>query len=537
MLFTNNALIQSSELLKTLNLFCAEKNLTLFCVGGFPRDVLLSGLKKNLAEIVLPEFALNAELDFTVEANALAVAQALCQWRTEFECVQTYPAFGTATLRFKHKLQFDLASTRTERYAYPGALPTVEQLGVPLAQDALRRDFTMNTLALRLPVAEALPEAREAWVDPTGLGLNDLNARQLRVLHADSFVEDPSRIVRGFGFCSRFAFKFEPQTWLWLKRCLSTFPEPNAPYTGGGERMRVALYKWLASDAAAHQTQKKLEDWMLFLNTGGAVLLGGPDLKTFVPNSADNSIRAVFERLFFYHQQLVSGEIGAPEANACEVSLPELCTPESDAATMELGDWVAQESNSQGGHFLDKNNLDKPSRAELRQTLFMACVLALGACVTPEQQCALQNGLALRRDERQQVNQLAGFNTPENRVALQQALAKKNAAAVCALLDAVRLPVALACFVHLPLFERFELKADRPDEPDAAAQACWLTFLTYWRHWRRVASPLQPADLLALGVPQGPEIQRLQTQLRLLHLEGKITDATAAKAWLQAQLR
>ncbi len=101
-------------------------------------------------------------------------------------------------------LWVDIATARTEFYPYPAANPEVEASSI--RQDLYRRDFTINALALRLTT----PRAGEL-LDFFG-GLIDLQARQIRVLHANSFIEDPTRIYRGVRFAVRFGFQIEPQT-------------------------------------------------------------------------------------------------------------------------------------------------------------------------------------------------------------------------------------------------------------------------------------------------------------------------------------
>lgn len=97
----------------------------------------------------------------------------------------------------------DFADARAETYAAQAALPKV--FSSSLRQDLLRRDFSINALAL--PVA---PTAG-AIVDPTG-GLADLDAGVIRVLHPLSFHDDPLRILRAWRFRARFGFEIEPRT-------------------------------------------------------------------------------------------------------------------------------------------------------------------------------------------------------------------------------------------------------------------------------------------------------------------------------------
>ncbi|MER3421994.1 MAG: hypothetical protein C4293_00915, partial [Nitrospiraceae bacterium] len=77
-------------------------------------------------------------------------------------------------------------------YEYPTALPTVERSSIK--KDLYRRDFTINTLAVRL---------NAAWfgdlIDFYG-GQRDLNEKTIRILHSLSFVEDPTRVFRAIRF-------------------------------------------------------------------------------------------------------------------------------------------------------------------------------------------------------------------------------------------------------------------------------------------------------------------------------------------------
>ena len=99
--------------------------------------------------------------------------------------------------------ELDLAATRRERYARPGALPTVD-LGAPIRTDLARRDFTVNAMAI--PLAEP-----HELLDPYD-GQVDLQAGVLRVIHDASFVDDPTRAIRAARYAARFGFGIEEGT-------------------------------------------------------------------------------------------------------------------------------------------------------------------------------------------------------------------------------------------------------------------------------------------------------------------------------------
>ena len=212
-------------------------------VGGAVRDLLLGGVP--------------SDLDLVVEGDALAVARRAAE-RLGAE-VLVHERFGTATVRGPDAA-FDLAGARRESYPEPGALPVVE-LGVPLEDDLARRDFTVNTLALRLADGELLgvPGARA-----------DLDTHVLRVLHDASFRDDPTRLVRLARYAGRLGFAVESHTAALARlavsvgtlgtvsgerigaelRLLAQEPQPAAVLALEPHRLGVALLPGFAVDAA-----------------------------------------------------------------------------------------------------------------------------------------------------------------------------------------------------------------------------------------------------------------------------------------------
>ncbi|MBN2644141.1 MAG: CBS domain-containing protein [Desulfuromonadaceae bacterium] len=154
----------------------------IYAVGGSVRDLVLN--KPNL------------DVDVVVEGNAIRFAHELEQ---RFDCrVRAHEKFVTAVVIFADGFKLDLASTRTEYYLEPGALPTVEEASLKL--DLYRRDFTINTLALSLN-----QDSYGELIDYFG-AQRDLRDGAIRVLHNLSFVEDPTRILRAVRFEQRLGF-------------------------------------------------------------------------------------------------------------------------------------------------------------------------------------------------------------------------------------------------------------------------------------------------------------------------------------------
>ncbi|MEH1889284.1 MAG: CBS domain-containing protein [Nostoc sp.] len=195
------------QLLTTASQEAEKRGWHLYLVGGAVRDLLLADAAGSLMikdiDLVVDGFHKSADVGAGVEL-AKALQQLYPAARLEI-----HGAFQTAALLW-HKdaeldsLWVDIATARTEFYPYPAANPEVEASSI--RQDLYRRDFTINAIALRLTT----PRSGEL-LDFFG-GLLDLEAKQIRVLHANSFIEDPTRIYRGVRFAVRFGFQIEPQT-------------------------------------------------------------------------------------------------------------------------------------------------------------------------------------------------------------------------------------------------------------------------------------------------------------------------------------
>jgi tRNA nucleotidyltransferase (CCA-adding enzyme) len=179
-------------------------------VGGAVRDLLLERTPR--------------ELDVVVAADAPALAQSLAQRLGADATV--YERFGTAVVEHG-EIRLDFATRRAESYPAPGALPEVRP-GTPL-EDLLRRDFTVNAIAV------ALGGARAGELRAVPDALEDLRAGRLRVLHEQSFVDDPTRLLRLARYSVRLGFAVEPGTEALARRA------PGALETVSGARIGAEL--------------------------------------------------------------------------------------------------------------------------------------------------------------------------------------------------------------------------------------------------------------------------------------------------------
>lgn len=150
-----------------------------YLVGGVVRDLLLGRPR--------------GDLDVVVEGDAAAFAARLGGE------ARAHERFGTFAVRVDG-LRVDVATARAETYPRPGALPEVRPAS--LREDLARRDFTINAMAIPLAGEPEL-------VDPHG-GREDLGAGLLRLLHANSIADDPTRALRAARYAARFGFALEP---------------------------------------------------------------------------------------------------------------------------------------------------------------------------------------------------------------------------------------------------------------------------------------------------------------------------------------
>ncbi|NET10200.1 MAG: CBS domain-containing protein [Symploca sp. SIO2B6] len=204
----------------------------LYVVGGAVRDLLLAKSRaENEAkdgakdDAQAPSPLLIPDIDLVVDgchqtesAAGVELARALCD-RYPNARLQVHGRFQTAALLWHNdpvleSLWIDIATARTEFYPYPAANPEVEASSI--RQDLYRRDFTINALAIRL----TSPRTGEL-LDFFG-GVLDLEARHIRVLHANSFIEDPTRIFRAVRFAVRLGFELESQTRRYIEHAIAS---------------------------------------------------------------------------------------------------------------------------------------------------------------------------------------------------------------------------------------------------------------------------------------------------------------------------
>ena len=196
----------------------AQNGAAAYLVGGPVRDSLL-GAPVN-------------DLDITIVGDAPALAASLAN--AIGGRLTVHPRFGTATVTTAD-IAIDLVTARRETYPSPGALPEVRPGSI--GNDLARRDFSVNAMAV--PIANSANSAA-GILDPYG-GRADLAAGVIRILHPQSFRDDPTRILRAARYARRFAFRIADDTLTQLRAALAG----GAMDTLTGDRVRHELERIL----------------------------------------------------------------------------------------------------------------------------------------------------------------------------------------------------------------------------------------------------------------------------------------------------
>lgn len=185
------------KLLKKISKKAAELKVSAYIAGGIVRDIIL---KKP-----------NSDIDIVIQGcSAINFADSLAE--EPGYVTNRHERFKTAVVEIPGLPKIDFATARSEFYESPAALPDVFQGN--LYQDLLRRDFTINAMAISLDC-----DNFGKIIDYYG-GLDDIKKKQIKILHNLSFIEDPTRIFRALRFKTRLKFKIEKHTENCIKEAL-----------------------------------------------------------------------------------------------------------------------------------------------------------------------------------------------------------------------------------------------------------------------------------------------------------------------------
>jgi tRNA nucleotidyltransferase/poly(A) polymerase len=179
------------EIFTILKQCSKELGVKSYVIGGYVRDFLLEKECKDI--------------DVVVEGKGILLAEAFAK-AVESKDVAIYENFGTAMVNHKDYM-VEFVGARKESYQRDSRKPIVEE--GTLADDQLRRDFTINALSL------SLNEADFGDLHDPFQGLEDLKNGIIRTpTNPDiTFSDDPLRMMRGIRFASRLNFHIEEKTY------------------------------------------------------------------------------------------------------------------------------------------------------------------------------------------------------------------------------------------------------------------------------------------------------------------------------------
>jgi tRNA nucleotidyltransferase (CCA-adding enzyme) len=192
-------------------------------VGGAVRDLLLGHTPRELDVVVGGE-------DFV--RDAALFARDLASRLGTLAGTNEHERFGTALVEWEGG-RIDIATRRAESYAAPGALPDV-RAGTP-EEDLERRDFTVNAIAV------SLSGARRGTLRHVPDALEDLETGRLRVLHRQSFIDDPTRLLRMARYAARLGFEVEGSTATLAREAIAAGALGTVSGARMGTELRLAL--------------------------------------------------------------------------------------------------------------------------------------------------------------------------------------------------------------------------------------------------------------------------------------------------------
>ncbi len=256
-----------------------------YLVGGPVRHLLISPNDYDISAV--PDWDIVVDLRPTGRglARLLKEMQVLTGSHYVF-----YQQFLTGTLVLGD-VRVDIAHTRDETYPAPAVLPVVRPAGIEA--DLRRRDFTINAIAVRLTGRD-----RGTLVDPTG-GQADIEAQVVRIIHPNSFVDDPTRIFRCIRYAVRHGFEIESGTLYLLRRAVKDrYPARLTP-----ERILYELRCICREPAALKMLEAVIKEGVLascWSQLPGADFFGYPVERLLADLQALSQAKAAPELMFIY---------------------------------------------------------------------------------------------------------------------------------------------------------------------------------------------------------------------------------------------
>lgn len=237
--------------LKALASLFWREGYRLYAVGGYVRNLLM-GLPASDIDVA--------------SACPIETLEKMARETENLRVTVVNRRLGTCQIQFGD-LAVEHTCFRKESYGQ-GHQPLSAQAGVPLIEDAFRRDFTVNALYRDLLTGEIL--------DPTGRGLADVKARRLRTTTRQPekiLADDGLRLMRMVRFACQLGFHIDKELFLCARAHAGKLEEISV------ERVREELNQILLSDVKYNVDEQAHKRGLLFLKAAGLLEKIFPDLK------------------------------------------------------------------------------------------------------------------------------------------------------------------------------------------------------------------------------------------------------------------
>ncbi|HEY0272845.1 MAG TPA: HD domain-containing protein [Chitinophaga sp.] len=180
---------QERLVLDHIAMAAAETGVPAYVIGGFVRDKLLGRKTKDM--------------DIVCVGNGIALAHQVAAKLGGHVPVHFFKTYGTAQLKWED-MEVEFVGARRESYREDSRNPAVE--AGTLEDDQLRRDFTINAMAVSLNAADF-----GQLVDPFN-GRQDMADKIIRTPldPVKTFSDDPLRMMRAIRFAAQLAFTIDP---------------------------------------------------------------------------------------------------------------------------------------------------------------------------------------------------------------------------------------------------------------------------------------------------------------------------------------
>jgi tRNA nucleotidyltransferase (CCA-adding enzyme) len=243
---------EQSRTVSELQAAATHVNMNLFLTGGAMRD-MLGGFPM-------------LEIDFTVEGNAVKLAEAIAK-KTGAKVTAEDDNRKIAQMIFPGGVRATIGMARQEKYSKPGAKPSVKP--ATIHEDLRGRDFTINSIALSLN-----PASRGLLLDPNN-GVGDLERKELRAVSNYTLYDDPIRLLRLLRFKVRLGFNIEERTKMQYDNAREAQLETHIPQQDLLDELRHTANEPLCADVIRVLQEEKLLHLYSPVLAGGKLNLAG----------------------------------------------------------------------------------------------------------------------------------------------------------------------------------------------------------------------------------------------------------------------